>query len=141
MAAERFCVRNSGANAVVEGVGDHACEYMTGQHGLSMVPFLHCEGVERIRALCSCTGVLRAACLRLMTPLCASIQRSHHHFGLAGGNVVILGKTGKNFGAGMSGGLAYVYDPEKRLPDLCNEDVAGDLLPLADVEVGTLRTI
>lgn len=53
----------------------------------------------------------------------------------AGGNVVILGRTGKNFGAGMSGGLAYVYDPEKRLPNLCNEDVAGDLLPLADVEV------
>ncbi|CAL5227781.1 g10803 [Coccomyxa viridis] len=79
-AAERFCVRNSGANAVVEGVGDHACEYMTG------------------------------------------------------GNVVILGKTGKNFGAGMSGGLAYIYDPERRMPDMCNEDVAGDLLPLADVE-------
>ena len=50
---------------------------------------------------------------------------------------MILGKTGKNFGAGMSGGLAYVYDPEQRLPDMCNEDVAGDLLPLADVEVGS----
>ncbi|MBV30125.1 MAG: glutamate synthase large subunit, partial [Actinobacteria bacterium] len=55
---ERFCVRNSGAIAVVEGVGDHACEYMTG------------------------------------------------------GKVIILGPTGRNFGAGMSGGMAYVYDPQ-----------------------------
>jgi len=56
MAGERFCVRNSGANAVVEGVGDHGCEYMTG------------------------------------------------------GRVVVLGATGRNFGAGMSGGIAYVLD-------------------------------
>jgi glutamate synthase (NADPH/NADH) large chain len=59
-AGERFCVRNSGAKVVVEGVGDHACEYMTG------------------------------------------------------GVVVILGETGKNFGAGMSGGIGYVYDPEQQ---------------------------
>ncbi|MEL6122291.1 MAG: glutamate synthase large subunit [Bacteroidota bacterium] len=58
MAGERFCVRNSGAKAVVEGVGAHGCEYMTG------------------------------------------------------GQVVILGKIGRNFGAGMSGGIAYIYDPE-----------------------------
>ena len=58
LAGERFCVRNSGAKAVVEGIGDHGCEYMTG------------------------------------------------------GVAVILGKVGRNFGAGMSGGLAYVYDPE-----------------------------
>ena len=56
MAGERFCVRNSGANAVVEAVGDHGCEYMTG------------------------------------------------------GRVVVLGATGRNFGAGMSGGIAYVLD-------------------------------
>ncbi|KAH8303939.1 hypothetical protein KR018_003558, partial [Drosophila ironensis] len=56
IAAERFCVRNSGVTAVVEGVGDHGCEYMTG------------------------------------------------------GLVVILGLTGRNFAAGMSGGIAYVYD-------------------------------
>jgi glutamate synthase (NADPH/NADH) large chain len=55
---ERFCVRNSGALAVVEGIGDHGCEYMTG------------------------------------------------------GRVVVLGSTGRNFGAGMSGGIAYVYDPD-----------------------------
>ncbi|CAB4714917.1 unannotated protein [freshwater metagenome] len=55
---ERFCVRNSGAVAVVEGLGDHGCEYMTG------------------------------------------------------GRVVVLGPTGRNFGAGMSGGLAFVYDPD-----------------------------
>ena len=58
IAGERFCVRNSGALAVVEGVGDHACEYMTG------------------------------------------------------GRVVVIGRTGRNFGAGMSGGAAYVWDPD-----------------------------
>ena len=68
----------------------------------------------------------------LMPCICIVLTRFPAH---AGGNVVILGKTGKNFGAGMSGGLAYIYDPEKRMPDMCNEDVAGDLLPLADVEV------
>ncbi len=66
IAAERFCVRNSGATAVVEGVGDHGCEYMTG------------------------------------------------------GRVVVLGKTGKNFGAGMSGGIAYVWDRDGDFASLCN---------------------
>ena len=66
--AERFAVRNSGASAVVEGVGDHGCEYMTG------------------------------------------------------GTVVILGDTGRNFGAGMSGGIAYVYDPEQQFKAKCNMD-------------------
>lgn len=66
IAAERFCVRNSGANAVIEGVGDHACEYMTG------------------------------------------------------GRVVILGDTGRNFGAGMSGGIAYVLDKEGDFLSKCN---------------------
>ena len=66
IAAERFCVRNSGASVVVEGIGDHGCEYMTG------------------------------------------------------GRAVILGPTGRNFGAGMSGGIAYVYDPKKRFPEKCN---------------------
>lgn len=68
-AGERFCVRNSGVKAVVEGVGDHACEYMTG------------------------------------------------------GRVVVLGKTGRNFAAGMSGGIAYVFDTEKALDKLCNKDM------------------
>jgi glutamate synthase (NADPH/NADH) large chain len=68
-AGERFCVRNSGVTAVVEGVGDHACEYMTG------------------------------------------------------GRVVVLGKTGKNFAAGMSGGIAYVFDPENALERLCNKEM------------------
>ena len=81
VAAERFCVRNSGADAVVEGVGDHCCEYMTG------------------------------------------------------GTAVILGRVGKNFGAGMSGGFAYVYDPEGALPGMCNEDVEDDLEPLKDDKV------
>ena len=62
MVGERFCVRNSGASAVVEGVGDHGCEYMTG------------------------------------------------------GRVVVLGPTGRNFAAGMSGGIAYVYDDDGALP-------------------------
>eukprot|EP00597_Dinobryon_sp_UTEXLB2267_P000998 CAMPEP_0170065230 /NCGR_PEP_ID=MMETSP0019_2-20121128/5392_1 /TAXON_ID=98059 /ORGANISM="Dinobryon sp., Strain UTEXLB2267" /LENGTH=1506 /DNA_ID=CAMNT_0010272041 /DNA_START=174 /DNA_END=4697 /DNA_ORIENTATION=- len=65
-AGERFAVRNSGARAVVEGVGDHGCEYMTG------------------------------------------------------GVVVVLGGTGRNFAAGMSGGVAYIYDPENEFPDRCN---------------------
>jgi glutamate synthase (NADPH/NADH) large chain len=76
-AGERFCVRNSGVNAVVEGVGDHACEYMTG------------------------------------------------------GRVIILGKTGRNFAAGMSGGIAYVFDPEHALERLCNKDMV-DLENLED---------
>ena len=66
MAAERFCVRNSGAQAVIEGIGDHGCEYMTG------------------------------------------------------GRAVVLGPTGRNFAAGMSGGVAYVWDPEARLLVNCN---------------------
>ena len=61
VAGERFCVRNSGASAVVEGTGDHGCEYMTG------------------------------------------------------GTVVVLGRTGRNFAAGMSGGIAYVYDERPAL--------------------------
>ena len=69
VAAERFAVRNSGARAVVEGVGDHGCEYM------------------------------------------------------AGGRVVILGKTGRNFAAGMSGGIAYIWDPERRFKVRCNPEM------------------
>jgi len=69
MAGERFCVRNSGATAVVEGIGDHGCEYMTG------------------------------------------------------GTVVILGKTGCNFAAGMSGGTAYVLDEMQLFDTLCNLDM------------------
>ncbi|HXB43628.1 MAG TPA: glutamate synthase-related protein, partial [Puia sp.] len=68
-AGERFCVRNSGANAVVEGVGDHGCEYMTG------------------------------------------------------GRVVILGNTGRNFAAGMSGGIAYVYDVNGQFASMCNKEM------------------
>ena len=80
IAAERFCVRNSGASAVVEGVGDHCCEYMTG------------------------------------------------------GVAVILGETGKNFGAGMSGGIAYVYDPMRKFLSLCNDDIVGDILEVTSEE-------
>jgi glutamate synthase domain-containing protein 2/glutamate synthase domain-containing protein 1/glutamate synthase domain-containing protein 3 len=69
MAGERFCVRNSGATAVVEGVGDHGCEYMTG------------------------------------------------------GQVVVLGQTGCNFAAGMSGGIAYVLDEHQLFDTLCNLDM------------------
>ena len=74
-AGERFAVRNSGANVVVEGVGDHGCEYMTG------------------------------------------------------GNAVILGSTGRNFAAGMSGGIAYVYDVNAQFDKLCNKEMV-DLDPL-----------
>jgi glutamate synthase (NADPH/NADH) large chain len=68
-AGERFCVRNSGASVVVEGVGDHGCEYMTS------------------------------------------------------GRAVILGDTGRNFAAGMSGGLAYVYDVKGRFDENCNTEM------------------
>ncbi len=67
IAGERFCVRNSGASAVCEGVGDHGCEYMTG------------------------------------------------------GRAVILGRTGRNFAAGMSGGVAYIYDIEGNFEYFCNK--------------------
>ncbi len=69
VAGERFCVRNSGVHAVVEGVGDHGCEYMTG------------------------------------------------------GRVVVLGSTGRNFAAGMSGGIAYVLDEAGDFPLRCNQDM------------------
>jgi glutamate synthase (ferredoxin) len=71
MAGERFCVRNSGLHAVVEAVGDHGCEYMTG------------------------------------------------------GCVVVLGPTGRNFAAGMSGGIAYVLDERGDFPARCNLDMVG----------------
>jgi len=72
---ERFCVRNSGATAVVEGVGDHGCEYMTG------------------------------------------------------GRVIVLGETGRNFGAGMSGGIAFVWDPNRTFGPKVNSELA-DLEPV-----------
>jgi len=77
VAGERFAVRNSGAYAVVEGVGDHCCEYMTG------------------------------------------------------GRVVVLGKTGRNFAAGMSGGIAYVLDEDGTLDYYCNKGLV-DLSPVED---------
>jgi glutamate synthase (NADPH/NADH) large chain len=82
---ERFCVRNSGATAVVEGVGDHGCEYMTG------------------------------------------------------GRVVVLGATGRNFGAGMSGGIAYVYDPDGVFPAKVNPEMV-ELESLDADDVAWLQT-
>jgi glutamate synthase (NADPH/NADH) large chain len=79
IAGERFCVRNSGAFAVAEGIGDHGCEYMTG------------------------------------------------------GRVVILGKTGRNFAAGMSGGIAYVLDLDGDFSYYCNQDLV-ELTMLTDYE-------
>ncbi|XP_050221729.1 glutamate synthase [NADH], amyloplastic isoform X2 [Mercurialis annua] len=85
MAAERFCVRNSGARAVVEGVGDHGCEYMTG------------------------------------------------------GTVVVLGKTGRNFAAGMSGGIAYILDVDGKFHSRCNLELV-DLDKVEEEEdIMTLR--
>jgi len=79
LAGERFAVRNSGASAVVEGVGDHCCEYMTG------------------------------------------------------GRVVVLGPTGRNFAAGMSGGVAYVLDEQGAFAERCNMGMVGfDELDQAD---------
>ena len=87
IAAERFAVRNSGASAVVEGIGDHGCEYMTG------------------------------------------------------GRVVILGKTGRNFGAGMSGGIAYVWDKNKDFARQCNTETYG-LEAVADsADINELKSL
>jgi len=83
-AGERFAVRNSGANAVVEGIGDHGCEYMTG------------------------------------------------------GRVVILGSTGRNFAAGMSGGIAYVYNVDGKFSSLCNPEMI-DLDPLNEEDVREMK--
>jgi glutamate synthase (NADPH/NADH) large chain len=86
-AAERFCVRNSGAYAVIEGIGDHGCEYMTG------------------------------------------------------GRTVILGSTGRNFAAGMSGGVAYIWDPENEFPPKCNMEMV-ELEKVTDQEdIEELRSL
>ena len=84
---ERFCVRNSGITAVVEGVGDHGCEYMTG------------------------------------------------------GRVVVLGKTGRNFAAGMSGGIAYVWDPDGSFDYYCNMDMIELTLLEDDADREELRSL
>jgi glutamate synthase (NADPH) large chain len=86
MAGERFCVRNSGATAVVEGIGDHGCEYMT--RGL----------------------------------------------------VVVLGKTGRNFAAGMSGGLAYVLDEDGEFKHRCNQSMVT-LEPLAENDLAGVKKL
>ncbi|MDQ3855847.1 MAG: glutamate synthase large subunit, partial [Chloroflexota bacterium] len=85
VAGERFAVRNSGARAVVEAVGDHGCEYMTG------------------------------------------------------GTVVVLGRTGRNFAAGMSGGIAYVLDEDGRFDRRCNLEMVGLERPTGPVDEGELR--
>jgi glutamate synthase domain-containing protein 3 len=86
LAGERFAVRNSGASAVVEGVGDHGCEYMTG------------------------------------------------------GRVVVLGPTGRNFAAGMSGGIAYVLDVDHRFDHRCNMELV-DLDSVTDEDDAELRAL
>ncbi len=86
MAGERFCVRNSGVKAVVEGIGDHGCEYMTG------------------------------------------------------GRVVVLGQTGKNFAAGMSGGIAYVYDQDANFHRNCNKEMV-ELEELQEKDFEEVRTM
>ena len=84
---ERFCVRNSGATAIVEGVGDHGCEYMTG------------------------------------------------------GRVVVLGPTGRNFGAGMSGGVAFIYDPEDEFHRSLNTEMVDLEISLDEEDLDFLRDI
>jgi glutamate synthase domain-containing protein 2/glutamate synthase domain-containing protein 1/glutamate synthase domain-containing protein 3 len=86
LAGERFAVRNSGASAVVEGVGDHGCEYMTG------------------------------------------------------GRVVVLGSTGRNFAAGMSGGVAYVYDEHSTFAACCNTELV-ELEPLSEHDEAELKDL
>jgi len=84
---ERFCVRNSGVYSVVEGCGDHGCEYMTG------------------------------------------------------GRVVVIGTVGRNFGAGMSGGIAYVYDDSGLLPRLYNPDMVSLEKPDRPEDIATIKTM
>ena len=86
-AGERFCVRNSGCVAVIEGVGDHGCEYMTN------------------------------------------------------GTVVVLGKTGRNFAAGMTGGLAFVYDDAEEFEHLVNRDTVSLVRGMEKAEEGELRNL
>ena len=86
-AGERFCVRNSGALAVVEGIGDHGCEYMTG------------------------------------------------------GVAVILGEVGRNFGAGMSGGIAYIFDQKKTFEKKCNLEALNLLAVDEDNDIRQLREL
>ncbi len=86
-AGERFCVRNSGAQAVVEGIGDHGCEYMTG------------------------------------------------------GVAVILGEVGRNFGAGMSGGIAYIFDEKKTFEKRCNMEALNLLAVEEDNDKKQLRDL
>ena len=86
VAGERFCVRNSGASAVVEGVGNHGCEYMTG------------------------------------------------------GTVVVLGQTGQNFAAGMSGGIAYVYDIDDMFAKRCNMSMVSlEKVEAAEADTGKIQ--
>lgn len=87
IAAERFCVRNSGASTVVEGVGDHGCEYMTG------------------------------------------------------GRVIVLGDTGRNFAAGMSGGIAYVWDRNKNFEDKCNPGMVELEAVEEEGDISELKTL
>ena len=99
VAGERFCVRNSGATAVVEGVGDHGCEYMTGGHEVVLGQ----------------AGKNFAAGMACGVRICggtAGVEGVGDHGGeyMTGGTVVVLGQTGKNFAAGMTGGVAYVLD-------------------------------
>jgi glutamate synthase (ferredoxin) len=86
-AGERFCVRNSGAKAVVEGIGDHGCEYMTG------------------------------------------------------GIAVILGEVGRNFGAGMSGGIAYVFDEKETFRKKCNSESLNLLKVEEDNDITELKDL
>ncbi|WP_223883441.1 glutamate synthase large subunit [Arenibacter lacus] len=86
-AGERFCVRNSGAKAVVEGIGDHGCEYMTG------------------------------------------------------GTAVILGEVGRNFGAGMSGGIAYIFDERYSFEKNCNSESLNLLKVEEDTDIAELKEL
>jgi glutamate synthase domain-containing protein 3 len=86
-AGERFAVRNSGANTVVEGIGDHGCEYMTG------------------------------------------------------GRVVVLGDVGKNFAAGMSGGIAYIWDKSKNFKNLCNPEMVELYDVETEVDIAELKSL
>ena len=186
LAGERFCVRNSGVHAVVEGVGDHGCEYMTGgavvvlgktgrnfAAGMSGgIAFVYDqEGDFEVRfnpsrpspestfvpedniiignvAMYGATGgeafigglAGERFCVR-NSGVHAVVEGVGDHGCeyMTGGAVVVLGKTGRNFAAGMSGGIAFVYDQEGDFEVRFNSGLA-DLEPVSDPEdIATLR--
>jgi glutamate synthase (NADPH/NADH) large chain len=120
IAGERFAVRNSGATAVIEGAGDHCCEYMTG--GVVVVLGETGRNFGAVDGECYFRGIAGERFAVRNSGATAVIEGAGDHCCeyMTGGVVVVLGETGRNFGAGMSGGIAYVLDEKDKFTDLFN---------------------